>query len=76
MLYDNIMVPYDGSESARAALAEAVRYAREDPGAALRIVQIVDTEQLVIEKLEKEGRNTTDELSSVLLHAHYDEVLA
>ena len=61
MLYDNIMVPYDGSESARAALAEAVRYAREDPGAALRIVQIVDTEQLVIEKLEKEGRNTPDE---------------
>ena len=55
MLYDNIMVPYDGSESAQAALAEAVRYAREDPGAALHIVQIVDTEQLVIEKLEKEG---------------------
>ena len=51
MLYDNIMVPYDGSESAQAALAEAVRYAREDPGAALHIVQIVDTEQLVIEKL-------------------------
>ena len=49
MLYDNIMVPYDGSESAQAALAEAVRYAREDPGAALHIVQIVDTEQLVIE---------------------------
>ena len=24
MLYDNIMVPYDGSESARAALAAAV----------------------------------------------------
>ena len=60
MLYDNIMVPYDGSESAQAALAEAVRYAREDPGAALHIVQIVDT----------------DELSSVLLHAHYDEALA
>lgn len=76
MLYDNIMVPYDGSESAQAALAEAVRYAREDPGAALHIVQIVDTEQLVIEKLEKEGRNTPDELSSVLLHAHYDEALA
>ena len=76
MLYDNIMVPYDGSESAQAALAEAVRYAREDPGAALHIVQIGDTEQLVIEKLEKEGRNTPDELSSVLLHAHYDEALA
>ena len=29
MLYDNIMVPYDGSESAQAALAEGVRYARE-----------------------------------------------
>ena len=53
-----------------------MRYAREDPGATLHIVQIVDTEQLVIEKLEKEGRNTPDELSSVLLHAHYDEALA
>ena len=70
MLYDNILVPYDGSDSARAALAEAVRYAREDPGAALHLIQIVDAEQLVIEQLEKEDRNTPDELSSVLLHAH------
>lgn len=76
MLYDNILVPYDGSDSARAALAEAVRYAREDPGAALHLIQIVDAEQLVIEQLEKEDRNTPDELSSVLLHAHYGEALA
>ena len=68
MLYDNIMVPYDGSESAQAALAEAVRYAREDPGAALHIVQIVDREQVVIQKLDKAGPTTPDDLSARLLH--------
>ena len=76
MLYDNILVPYDGSRSARAALAEAVRYAKDDPGAALRIVQIVDTERLVVERLEAEGRNTVEEYSPVKLHARYDEVIA
>ena len=55
MLYDNIMVPYDGSPSATAALAEAVRFAKEDPGLTLHIVQIMDTEKLVIEKLEASG---------------------
>lgn len=56
MLYDNVMVPYDGSLSADAALAEAVRYAKEDPGMKLHIVQIVDMNALVIEKLEEKGR--------------------
>ena len=42
MLYDNIMVPYDGSPSARAALEEAARFANEDPGLTLRIVTIID----------------------------------
>ena len=55
MLYDNVMVPYDGSPSATAALAEAVRFAKEDPGLTLHIVQIIDTEKLVIEKLEASG---------------------
>ena len=55
MLYDNVMVPYDGSPSATAALAEAVRFAKEDPGLTLHIVQIMDTEKLVIEKLEASG---------------------
>ena len=32
MLYDNILVPFDGSASADAALEEAARYAKEDPG--------------------------------------------
>ena len=31
MLYDNVMVPYDGSASADAALAEAVRFAKGRP---------------------------------------------
>lgn len=75
MLYDNILVPYDGSTSARAALAEAVRFAREDPGATLRIIQILDTEQLVIDRLESQGRDTTAELSSVLLQAYHDEAV-
>ena len=41
MLYDNIMIPYDGSASSKAALAEAVRFAKDDPGLTLRIVQII-----------------------------------
>ena len=52
MLYDNIMIPYDGSASSKAALAEAVRFAKDDPGLTLRIVQIIDTDQLAIDKLE------------------------
>lgn len=44
MLYDNILVPYDGSASADAALEEAARYAKEDPGCALHVLQISDIE--------------------------------
>ena len=47
MLYDNIMIPYDGSASSKAALAEAVRFAKDDPGLTLRIVQIIDTLSLI-----------------------------
>ena len=54
MLYDNIMIPYDGSASSKAALAEAVRFAKDDLGLTLRIVQIIDTDQLAIDKLEAE----------------------
>ena len=39
MLYDAVMVPFDGSDSARAALNEAVRFAKEDAGLALHVVQ-------------------------------------
>lgn len=53
MLYDNIMVPYDGSPSARAALEEAARFANEDPGLTLRIVTIIDAESRVAAYLEK-----------------------
>ena len=52
MLYDNILVPYDGSTSADAALREAVRYAKEDPGLALHVLQVTDIEHQVIERLE------------------------
>lgn len=76
MLYDNILVPYDGSPSAEAALAEAVRYAKDDPGAALHIIQIVDTEWLIVERLEAEGRSSAEDYSPVKLHAHYEEVIA
>ena len=54
MLYDHILVPYDGSASAKAALAEATRYAKDDPGARLSIIQIVDTELLLAERLKAE----------------------
>ena len=53
MLYDNIMVPYDGSASARAALEEAAKVAREEPGMTLRLVTIFDAEARVAALLEK-----------------------
>lgn len=52
MLYDNILVPYDGSASADAALEEAARYAKEDPGCALHVLQISDIEHQVIVRLD------------------------
>lgn len=75
MLYDNIMVPYDGSASAQAALAEAVRYAKDDPGLSLHIVQIVDTERLAIEKLEAEGRGDQIVSTSGTLQATFSAAL-
>lgn len=88
MLYDNVMVPYDGSLSAGAALEEAVRYAKEDPGMNLHIVQIVDMNALVIEKLEDKGRidaavsdgmrEAVEEASAEAhrrLHARIDDVI-
>lgn len=74
MLYDNIMIPYDGSASARAALSEAVRFAKDDPGLTLRIVQIIDTDQLVIDKLEAEGRDEQTVASSAALKKTYEQV--
>ena len=74
MLYDNIMIPYDGSASARAALSEAVRFAKDDPGLTLRIVQIIDTDQLAIDKLEAEGRDEQTVASSATLQKTYEEV--
>ena len=52
MLYDNILVPFDGSASADAALEEAARYAKEDPGCALHVLQISDIEHQVSERLD------------------------
>ena len=52
MLYDNILVPFDGSASADAALEEAARYAKEDPGCALHVLQISDIEHQVIKRLD------------------------
>ncbi|BAK45837.1 universal stress protein [Eggerthella sp. YY7918] len=89
MLYDNIMVPFDGSDSAAAALAEAIRFAKDDPGLTLRIVQIINTEDMVIAKLKSEGpvdtavpegmREAFEEvtaLASERLHEQIDEMLA
>lgn len=76
MLYDNIMVPYDGSPSAQAALAEAVRFAKDDPGLVLRIVHIIDTEQLAIDKLEAEGRDEQIVSTSGTLQATFATVTA
>ena len=63
MLYDNIMIPYDGSASSKAALAEAVRFAKDDPGLTL-----------AIDKLEAEGRDEQTVASSAMLQKTYEEV--
>ena len=41
MLYDAAMVPFDGSDSACAALDEAVRFAKEDAGLALHVDGVI-----------------------------------
>lgn len=76
MLYDHVMIPFDGSPSAHAALREAVRYAKDDPGLALSIVRIVDTEKLVIDELEVKGKGPLSDNPSEELHALYEHVSA
>lgn len=90
MLYDAVMVPFDGSDSARAALNEAVRFAKEDAGLALHVVQIVDLERTAVAKLEARGVDLTEsvvpmgmqeameeatEEASERLHAQVDGVI-
>ena len=90
MLYDAVMVPFDGSDSARAALDEAVHFAKEDAGLALHVVQIVDLERTAVAKLEARGVDLTEsvvpmgmqeameeatEEASERLHAQVDGVI-
>lgn len=90
MLYDAVMVPFDGSDSACAALDEAVRFAKEDAGLALHVVQIVDLERTAVAKLEARGVDLAEsvvpmgmpdameeatEEASERLHAQVDGVL-
>ncbi|WP_139651082.1 universal stress protein [Raoultibacter phocaeensis] len=76
MLYRTIIVPYDNSKSAHAALTEAMRIASTDPDAAIRILHIVDTEQRVIDKLEAtSGQPDAPKPSSEALRALFDEVI-
>ena len=48
--------------------------AKDDPGLTLRIVQIIDTDQLAIDKLEAEGRDEQTVASSAMLQKTYEEV--
>lgn len=90
MLYDAVMVPFDGSDSACAALDEAVRFAKEDAGLALHVVQIVDLERTAVVKLEARSVDLTEsvvpmgmqeameeatEEASERLHAQVDGVI-
>lgn len=75
MLYDNMMVPFDGSASAFAALEEAIRFAKDDPCANLTIVQIIDTEKLAIDKLEATGNNKSTALASEDLRKLYEQTI-
>ena len=86
MLYDAVMVPFDGSDSACAALDEAVRFAKEDAGLALHVVQIIDLERTAVAKLEARGVDLAEsvvpmgmqeatEEASERLHAQVDGVI-
>lgn len=76
MLYNTIVVPYDNSESAHAALLEAVRIASADADSAIRILHIVDTEQRVIDKLEAKGKEAdAPKPSADIMHDLFDEVI-
>lgn len=76
MLYRTIVVPYDNSKSAHAALLEAMKIASVDFDSVVRILHIVDTEQRVIEKLEeKSSRADAPKPSSEALRALFDEVI-
>lgn len=70
MLYDNIMVPYDGSSSSRAALQEAARFAQQDPRLTLRIVHIMDVETRVAALLDKRPSARAEVTSSDLRRLH------
>ncbi|HIS39379.1 MAG TPA: universal stress protein [Candidatus Aphodovivens avistercoris] len=74
MLYDNIMVPYDGSPSARAALEEAAKFAREDPGMVLHIVQIIDVEARMAKILDSKP-STAGQLSSARLKQLHEQAV-
>lgn len=76
MLYNTIVVPYDNSESAHAALLEAVRVASADPDSTIRILHIVDTEQRVIDKLEAaSGEADAPKPSADSMRELFDEVI-
>lgn len=75
MLYETIMIPYDGSASAHAALIEGTRFAQEDPGTTLRIIQIVDTKKLALDKLEEQGRGKDIPTDPDELHQLYDDMV-
>lgn len=76
MLYNIITVPYDNSESAHAALMEALKIASADSDATIRILHIVDTEQRVIDKLqEASGQPDAPKPSAEALRALFDEAI-
>lgn len=75
MIYDTIMVSYDGSASAQAALFEATKFARADPETTLRIIQIVDTKKLALDKLEEQGRSKDIPTAPDELHKLYDDMV-
>lgn len=56
MIYSNILVPYDNSHSAMKALKEAVRFAQEDKAVLLRIINIIDTQSLAEQKIDKQNQ--------------------
>lgn len=77
MMYSNILVPYDNSASAHAALGEALKLAEMNPESEVRIINIVDTETAVSEKLQARlEQPNAPKPSGEVLRVMLDEVIA
>ena len=81
MIYKSILVPYDKTEPAFAALAEAIRFCRESPDTELHIVTMIDVESEAERELNRKSLRSRghginmDELETLREEVLLDEVI-